>query len=163
MHTVQQILKWKQANEIWAITPDATVFDAIQSMADRRAGALLVMEGPALKGIISERDYAREVILKGRASRSTLVHEIMSAKVVSVPSSCAVRDALALMTEKHIRHLPVVDDNRVLGVVSIGDLVKDVINFQQSTIEQLESYIRGETGAVTSVWPPSGAGEKRSH
>lgn len=143
MHTMQQILKQKDNNEIWAITPDATVFEAIQMMADQRAGALLVMEGPALKGIISERDYAREVILKGRASRSTLVGEIMSTRVISVPSTHVVQDALSLMTEKHIRHLPIVDEGRVVGVVSIGDLVKDVINFQQSTIEQLENYIRG--------------------
>lgn len=143
MHTMQQILKQKDNNEIWATTPDATVFEAIQMMADHRAGALLVMEGPMLKGIISERDYAREVILKGRASRNTLVGEIMSSRVISVPSTHVVQDALSLMTEKHIRHLPIVDENRVVGVVSIGDLVKDIINFQQSTIEQLENYIRG--------------------
>lgn len=143
MHTMQQILKQKESNEIWAISPDATVYEAIQMMADRRAGALLVMEGPALRGIISERDYAREVILKGRASRSTLVGEIMSSRVITVPSIHGVEDAMGLMTDNHIRHLPIVDDGRVVGVVSIGDLVKDVIDHQQSTIEQLENYIRG--------------------
>lgn len=143
MHTMQQILKQKALNEIWSVAPDATVYEAIQMMADRRAGALLVMTGAALKGIISERDYAREVILKGRASRSTLVGEIMSNKVITVPSTHIVQDAMELMTRNHIRHLPIVDDSVVVGVVSLGDLVKDVINFQQSTIEQLENYIRG--------------------
>ncbi len=142
MHTLQQILKQKEIDEIWSVRPDTTVFEAIQVMANKRAGALLVMEGQSLKGIISERDYAREVILKGRGSKQTLVGEIMSSKVISVPSSSSVQAALELMTEYHIRHLPIVDDNSVVGVVSIGDLVKDVISFQQSTIEQLENYIR---------------------
>lgn len=143
MHTMLQILKKKSSNEIWSVPPDATVFEAIQVMADRRAGALLVMEGAALKGIISERDYAREVILKGRASRTTLVGEIMSNKVISVPSTHSVQESMTIMTRNHIRHLPIVDNGVVVGVVSIGDLVKDVIDFQQSTIEQLENYIRG--------------------
>ena len=137
MHTVKQILGQKESNEIWSIRPDATVLEAIQVMADKRAGALLVMEGPGLKGIISERDYAREVILKGRSSKDTLVGEIMSTNLITVPSS------LAIMSENHIRHLPIVDDDTVVGVLSLGDLVKDVINDQQSTIEQLENYIRG--------------------
>ncbi|NQV69289.1 MAG: CBS domain-containing protein [Pseudohongiella sp.] len=142
MHTVKQILALKPAKEIWSIAETATVFEAIQQMADRRAGALLVMEGAALKGIISERDYAREVILKGRSSKSTLVGEIMSADVISVPSTFGVSASLGLMTEHHIRHLPIVDDNVVVGVLSLGDLVKDIINHQQSTIEQLQNYIR---------------------
>ncbi len=141
MHTLQQILKRKEIDEIWSVQPDNTVFEAIQVMADKRVGALLVMEGQSLKGIISERDYAREVILKGRGSKKTLVGEIMSSEVISAPSSSSVQAALELMTKHHIRHLPVVDEN-VMGVVSIGDLVKDVISFQQSTIEQLENYIR---------------------
>ncbi|MDA1371459.1 MAG: CBS domain-containing protein [Proteobacteria bacterium] len=143
MHTVQQILNNKDNNDIWHITPDATVYEAIQMMADRKAGALLVMQGPALKGIISERDYAREVILKGRASKQTRVDEIMSANVISVQSSESVNASLGLMTKHHIRHLPIVDDDRVIGVVSLGDLVKDIISDQQSTIAQLENYIRG--------------------
>ncbi len=143
MHTIKQILEKKQINQIWHITPDATVYDAIQMMADKRAGALLVMEGPSLVGIISERDYAREVILKGRASRQTRVDDIMSSKVISVPSTEIVQSALGVMTDNHIRHLPAVDDGRVVGVVSIGDLVKDIIRDQQNTIEQLENYIRG--------------------
>lgn len=143
MHTVQQILNQKNITEVWSIAPDATVFEAIQIMADRHVGALLVMSGEILKGIISERDYAREVILKGRASRDTLVGQIMSAPVITASPSDTVNDSLGLMTEKHIRHLPIVEDDRVQGIVSIGDLVKDVIDFQQSTIEQLENYIRG--------------------
>ena len=143
MHTVKQILGQKESNEIWSIEPDATVLEAIQAMADKRAGALLVMEGSALKGIISERDYAREVILKGRSSKDTLVGEIMSTNLITVPSTQSVDSSLAIMSENHIRHLPIVDDDTVVGVLSLGDLVKDVINDQQSTIEQLENYIRG--------------------
>ena len=143
MHTVKQILGQKESNEIWSIGPDATVLEAIQAMADKRAGALLVMEGPGLKGIISERDYAREVILKGRSSKDTLVGEIMSTNLITVPSTQSVDSSLAIMSENHIRHLPIVDDDTVVGVLSLGDLVKDVINDQQSTIEQLENYIRG--------------------
>lgn len=143
MHTVKQILNQKQINEIWSIGPDASVFDAIQTMADKRAGALVVLSGHELVGIISERDYAREVILKGRQSRETAVSEIMSAKVLTVPSTESVQASLALMTDNHIRHLPIVDAGIVIGVVSIGDLVKDIISDQQSTIEHLESYIRG--------------------
>jgi len=143
MHTVKQILGQKESNEIWSIRPDATVLEAIKVMADKRAGALLVMEGPGLKGIISERDYAREVILKGRSSKDTLVGEIMSTNLITVPSTQSVDSSLAIMSENHIRHLPIVDDDTVVGVLSLGDLVKDVINDQQSTIEQLENYIRG--------------------
>ena len=142
MHTLQQILNLKESDEIWSVSPTDTVFEAIQVMADKRAGALLVMEGSSLVGIISERDYAREVILKGRGSKQTLVGEIMSKNVISVTSTSSVQNSLELMTQHHIRHLPVVDDENVVGVVSIGDLVKDVISFQQSTIEQLENYIR---------------------
>jgi len=143
MHTVKQILNQKQINEIWSIGPQASVFEAIQTMADKRAGALVVMVDHDLVGIISERDYARGVILKGRQSRETRVEEIMSAKVLTVPPTESVQASLALMTDNHIRHLPVVESGRVTGVLSIGDLVKDIISDQKSTIEQLESYIRG--------------------
>lgn len=142
MHTLQQILNQKESNDIWSVPPTNTVFEAIQVMADKRAGALLVMDGDKLEGIISERDYAREVILKGRSSKKTLVGEIMSAEVITVATTDSVQHALEVMTEHHIRHLPIVDDSTVSGVVSIGDLVKDVISVQQSTIEQLENYIR---------------------
>ena len=142
MHTLQQILKQKENDDIWSVPPTNTVFEAIQVMADKRAGALLVMDGPKLEGVISERDYAREVIIKGRSSKKTLVSEIMSSNVITVAPTDSVQNALEVMTEHHIRHLPIVDNTTVVGVVSIGDLVKDVISMQQSTIEQLESYIR---------------------
>ncbi len=142
MHTLQQILNQKTINDIWSVRPNATVFEAIQEMADKRVGALLVMEGPSLKGIISERDYAREVILKGRESKKTLVSEIMSSKVISVLPTTSVTSSLEIMTEHNIRHLPIVDNDTVVGMVSVGDLVKDVISLQKSTIEQLENYIR---------------------
>ena len=143
MLTVQQVLNQKQAKEIWHIRPDNTVYEAIQAMATKKVGALLVMKGVALKGIISERDYAREVILKGRSSTDTRVDEIMSSNVISVSSSESVEASLGVMTDNHIRHLPIVDENMVIGVLSLGDLVKTIINHQQSTIQQLENYIRG--------------------
>ena len=143
MLTVQQVLNQKQAKEIWHIRPDNTVYEAIQAMATKKVGALLVMKGVALKGIISERDYAREVILKGRSSTDTRVDEIMSSNVISASSSESVEASLAVMTDNHIRHLPIVDENMVIGVLSLGDLVKTIINHQQSTIQQLENYIRG--------------------
>lgn len=143
MHTVQQILNNKQIDEIWSILPDATVYEAVQMLADKRVGALLVMQDSELLGIISERDYAREVILKGRASKETRVKDIMSSNVISVPSTEGVQASLGVMTNNRIRHLPVVDGGVVQGVISMGDLVKDIISDQQSTIEQLENYIRG--------------------
>ena len=143
MLTVQQVLNQKQTDEIWHIRPDNTVYEAIQVMATKKVGALLVMKGVALKGIISERDYAREVILKGHSSTDTRVDDIMSSNVISVSSSESVEASLAVMTDNHIRHLPIVDENMVIGVLSLGDLVKTIINNQQSTIQQLESYIRG--------------------
>ena len=143
MLTVQQVLNQKQTDEIWHIRPDNTVYEAIQVMATKKVGALLVMKGVALKGIISERDYAREVILKGHSSTDTRVDDIMSSNVISVSSSESVEASLAVMTDNHIRHLPIVDENMVIGVLSLGDLVKTIINYQQSTIQQLESYIRG--------------------
>ena len=143
MHTVNQVLNQKEIKEVWHITADNTVYEAIQAMASKQVGALLVMKRLSLEGIISERDYAREVILKGRSSTDTRVAEIMTSNVISVPSSESVESSLAVMTENHIRHLPVVDENKVVGVLSIGDLVKVIISDQQSTIKELESYIRG--------------------
>ena len=142
MHTMRQILDRKQDKQICSIRPEASVYDAIKMMADRRVGALLVMTGPELQGVISERDYAREVILKGRGSRDTLVEEIMTTNVISVPSKQAVDASLNLMTDNHIRHLPIVDDGLVVGIVSLGDLVKDIMSDQRATIEQLQNYIR---------------------
>ncbi|PCH61233.1 MAG: histidine kinase [SAR86 cluster bacterium] len=143
MHTIRQILANKSTSCIFSILPTATVYTAIEMMADKQVGALLVMDKGRLLGIISERDYAREVILKGRSSKQTDVEKIMSKKVITVHSQHRVNESLALMTEKRIRHLPVVDNGHVIGIISIGDLVKDVISDQQSTIEQLENYIRG--------------------
>ena len=143
MHTVNQVLNQKEIKEVWHITADNTVYEAIQAMASKQVGALLVMKRLTLEGIISERDYAREVILKGRSSTDTRVAEIMTSNVISVPSSESVESSLAVMTKNHIRHLPVVDENEVMGVLSIGDLVKVIISDQQSTIKELESYIRG--------------------
>ena len=143
MHTVNQVLNQKEIKEVWHITADNTVYEAIQAMASKEVGALLVMKRLTLEGIISERDYAREVILKGRSSTDTRVAEIMTSNVISVPSSESVESSLAVMSENHIRHLPVVDENKVVGVLSIGDLVKVIISDQQSTIKELEGYIRG--------------------
>ena len=132
-----------KGHAVFAVAPGASVIDAIRSMADNHVGALLVMEGPRLSGIVSERDYARKVILMGRSSSTTAVREIMSAPVVTVSPEQTVEDAMRLMTDRRIRHLPVVLGESVLGVVSIGDLVKSLIEDQQHIIEDLRSYIRG--------------------
>jgi CBS domain-containing protein len=138
---VRDILKVK-GHEVWRIEPDATVFEALQRMAEKEIGALMVMNGPELVGIISERDYARKVILQGRASPTTLVKEIMTTHVVCTRLEQPVEECMALMTEKRIRHLPVVEeDERLVGVISIGDLVKSIITDQKFIIEQLVRYI----------------------
>jgi CBS domain-containing protein len=139
---ISQLLDSK-GRTIHAIAPGASVIDAIRSMADNHVGALLVMQGQDLAGIVSERDYARKVILLGRSSSTTAVREIMSAPVFTLPPDSTVEDAMRLMTDQRIRHLPVVAKGRVLGVVSIGDLVKSVIEDQRHTIDELNSYIRG--------------------
>ena len=141
MKTVRDILKVK-GHEVWHIEPDATVFEALQRMAEKEVGALMVMNGAELVGIISERDYARKVILQGRASPTTLVKEIMTTHVVCTRLEQPVEECMALMTEKRIRHLPVVEqDERLVGVISIGDLVKSIITDQKFIIEQLVRYI----------------------
>ena len=142
MNTIRQILADK-GSEIWTVSPSQTVFEAIQAMATKRIGALLVMEGQLMKGIVSERDYAREVILKGRSSRDTPVADIMSTDVITITPASRIEESLSLMTENRVRHLPVLDEDRVAGMVSIGDLVKEIIKEQQSTIEHLENYIKG--------------------
>ncbi|NWF83656.1 MAG: CBS domain-containing protein [Bryobacteraceae bacterium] len=128
---------------VYSIAPDATVYDAIHAMADRSVGALLVMRDDALLGIISERDYTRKVILAGRSSRETRVEEIMTSNLVTASSSQTVEEAMKLMTEARVRHLPVLEGGRVAGVVSIGDLVKWIISAQEDVIAQLSSYIHG--------------------
>src|SRR5947208_5024255 len=130
-----------KGRDIWSLTPEATVYEAIDQMAQKGVGALLVMEGELLVGIVSERDYARKVILKGRASRETQVSEIMSYPVICVPPELTVEQTMALMTEKHVRHLPVVVEETVVGVISIGDVVRSVIEEQEFYIQQLTMYI----------------------
>lgn len=142
MKLVKHLLDSK-GQHIISIAPDASVLDAIKLMADKTIGSLVVMDDGALCGIITERDYARKVIIKGRSSESTKVFEIMSTDVFTTSSSESVNDCMELMTEKRIRHLPVVEDNRVIGMISIGDLVQAIISDQQEAIEQLEQYISG--------------------
>ena len=142
MKTVKDILRAK-GHDVWSITPDATVFDALTKMAHKDVGALTVMEGDQLVGIISERDYARKVILQGKTSRTTLVREIMSSPVICVRPQQTVEECMVLLTGRRIRHLPVIEDNQVIGMVSIGDLVKSIISEQQFIIEQLENFISG--------------------
>jgi CBS domain-containing protein len=142
MQTVQDILRAK-GYDVWSISPAASVFDALTLMALKDVGALTVMEGDQLAGIISERDYARKVILRGKTSRNTLVREIMSSPVICVPPQQTVGECMTLLTGRRIRHLPVVEGSRVIGMVSIGDLVKSIISEQEFMIEQLENYIGG--------------------
>ncbi len=140
MQTVNQLLDEK-GHEVHALGPEEPVYEAIRLMAERQIGALLVMEGGRMVGIVSERDYARKVILRDRASRTTPVRDIMTAEVICVSPHETVQDCMQRMTRHRIRHLPVVEDGGVLGVVSIGDLVKAVIGDQQQEIEQLQRYI----------------------
>ena len=142
MKSARQLLEAK-GSEVWSVHPDAAVYDAIEMMADKEVGALMVIDGGALVGVISERDYARKVILRGRSSKDTAVKEIMTARVIYARPDQTVEDCMALMTEKRIRHLPIVDGKDLLGVVSIGDLVKTMLAEQQFVIEQLEQYISG--------------------
>ena len=142
MKTVKQILDEK-GHATWAVTPDSMVYDALQLMADKEIGALLVLEGGRLVGVISERDYARKVILKRKSSLDTPVKQIMTRDVVWVRPEQTVEECMALVTEKRVRHLPVLVDGQVVGVISIGDLVKAVIDEKDFTIKQLESYITG--------------------
>lgn len=142
MITVRHLLQSKQP-ALFKIGPDAPVIEAVRAMAEHGIGALLVMRGETLTGIVSERDYARKVVLLGRASADTPVAHIMSSPVVTVDPQTSVQRCMLLMTERRIRHLPVVEGGEVIGIVSIGDLVKAVMEEQQHTIEQLESYIHG--------------------
>ena len=143
LDTVELILREKQG-EMWSISPDATVYEALEIMSDKEVGALLVLERGHVVGILSERDYARKIILKNRSSRDTKVREIMNAPAVTVSPACTVDEAMQLMTDRRIRHLPVVDSvGRLLGIISIGDLVKWTITSHEKTIEQLQNYITG--------------------
>jgi CBS domain-containing protein len=144
MPTVRQLLEQKSQRKLVYVRPDATVFQALQIMAENDIGAILVMEMGDIVGIFSERDYARRVVLQGRTSAGTHVRDIMTSKVVYVGPEQTVQECMALMTEKRIRHLPVMENGEVMGVISIGDLVRATIQEQQFVIEQLVQYIQGE-------------------
>ncbi len=140
MRTVRQLLDTKSP-DVHSISPDAPVIDAIRLMAERRIGALLVMDGPRLAGILSERDYARKIVLQGRSSKDTPVRDIMTAQVVSVAPQDNTDMCMQLVTDSRIRHLPVVEGGQVIGVISIGDLVKAVIEEQRQELDHLQRYI----------------------
>ncbi|HYW42134.1 MAG TPA: CBS domain-containing protein [Bryobacteraceae bacterium] len=140
--TITSILDKKNGG-IWSISPDASVYDAIAMMADRRVGALLVMSGGELVGIISERDYARKVVLAGKSSKDTPVEAIMTRDVLAVTPEHTVEDCMMIITENRIRHLPVLRGRQVIGVISIGDLVRSIISAQADTIDHLHTYIHG--------------------
>jgi CBS domain-containing protein len=142
MTTVRQLLDTK-GGQVWSVNAATTVYDALRLMADKGIGALMVMDDGAIAGIVSERDYARKVILEGRSSRDTPVADIMSRAVVHAEPEQSVADCMAVMTAKKIRHLPVLDDGRLIGIISIGDLVKSIIAEQEFVIEQLEKYVSG--------------------
>ena len=142
MKNVIELLRVK-GHQYWSVTPDTTVFDALKLMAEKNIGVLLVLEGDVLVGLLSERDYARKVILKGKSSKDTLVKEIMSEKVIYVEPEQTVEECMALMTDKHVRHLPVFEGDKLIGIISIGDVVKAIISEQEFIIEQLEHYISG--------------------
>ncbi len=143
--TISEILNNK-GSSVWSIDPEALVFDAIQMMADKNIGALLVTENAKLVGILSERDYTRKVALKGKSSKQTRVREILSGQVIQVKPSHTIEDCMRLMTEHRVRHLPVIDGERIVGIISIGDLVNWIISAQTSTIHQLQTYITGYPG-----------------
>ena len=140
MTTIRQILAGKP--DVFATDPEATVLDALRRMEDRNIGALLVMKGPSLVGIFSERDYARRMILHGRASKDTAVREVMTTEVFTIAPEATAGECMAHMTDRHIRHLPVLEEGKVVGVISIGDIVRAVIEDMRFTIRQLEGYIR---------------------
>ena len=140
MFIVKQILNQK-GRDVWSVPPDATIYEALELMAEKNIGAVLVMEGDTLAGIFSERDYARKVVLQGKSSQETPVRDGMTEEVICVRPDQSVEGCMSLMTEKRIRHLPVLEGESVVGVISIGDVVKSVISQQANTIEHLESYI----------------------
>ncbi len=146
MSIVAHILKSKPEQTVHAIAPTASVFDAVKLMADKNIGALVVMENDQIIGMISERDYARSIVLMARSSKTTPVRKIMRSPVMYVLPDQTNEQCMALMTEHRLRHLPVVDKGKLVGLISIGDLVKDVISEQKYTIEQLQHYISGQVG-----------------
>ena len=143
MKTLLQVLNDKKHKELISIAPNRPVFDALVILAEYKIGALAVMEDGKLVGIFSERDYAREVVLQGRSSKTTQIHEVMTSKIITGAPNDLVEKAMGIMSEKRFRHLPVVDGDKVLGMLSLGDLVNETIAHQQTLIKELESYIRG--------------------
>ncbi|MCZ6623319.1 MAG: CBS domain-containing protein [Deltaproteobacteria bacterium] len=141
MYFVSELLQAKE-HEVWSIPPDTSVYDSLKLMAEKNVGALLVLDADKLVGVFSERDYARKVILEGKSSKELSVKEIMSTEVVSVNPSQSIDECMALMTNKRIRHLPVLEGNRLVGIISIGDVVKATISEREVTITHLENYIR---------------------
>lgn len=142
MKIVRDILQAK-GSQVWSIPPDRSVFDALTLMAEKNVGALVVLDGDRVVGIISERDYARKVILKGKSSKEIPVREIMTSPVVCIRPEQSMEECMALMTDKHVRHLPVAENNRLVGLISIGDVVKAIIEEKEFIIGQLENYITG--------------------
>jgi CBS domain-containing protein len=144
MKTIRQLLKIK-GRKVWTVSPATSVFDALQVMAEKDVGALLVVNGKTLVGVFSERDYARKVILRGKSSREILVSEIMSSPPIFIEPDETIEQGLALMSAKHVRHLPVIEKNRLIGIVTIGDLVKSLIVEQKVVIDHLEKHILSKT------------------
>jgi CBS domain-containing protein len=143
MSSVRRILQIK-GNDVWSVTPDSSVYDALRLMRQKDVGALIVIQGSELAGVFSERDYARKVVLEGKSSREIKVKEVMTKKVFSVHPEQTVQECMELMIEKHIRHLPVVIDQRVVGVISIGDVVQDIIYKQKESIKSLEQRLQAK-------------------
>jgi CBS domain-containing protein len=146
MKMVAQILRSKSDPTVHAIVPTASMFDALKLMAEKNIGALLIMEGETIVGMLSERDYARKIALLGRSSKETPVSDVMTYPVMYVGPQQSTEECMALMTENRLRHLPVLDDGKLIGLISIGDLVKDIISEQNFVIEQLQRYISGQRG-----------------
>ncbi|MBB3179954.1 CBS domain-containing protein [Variovorax sp. Sphag1AA] len=143
MKTVAEILKAKGSSAVYSIAPSATVFEAVKLMADKNVGALMVMEGDRIVGVVTERDYARKVVLLARSSRDTPLRDVMTSAVIYVRPSQTSEECMALMTESRVRHLPVMDGDKLVGLISIGDIVKGIISEQNFIIEQLQNYIAG--------------------
>jgi CBS domain-containing protein len=143
MTTVRKLLQ-KKGHDVWSTSPESSVYSALEIMAEKNIGALVVLDGSKVAGMFSERDYARKVVLKGRASREIPVGEIMTPNPFTVGPDQTVQECMALMTEKHVRHLPVIDEGRLIGIISIGDVVKEIIAEQSAVIDHLTGYITGK-------------------